>query len=209
MHLTARPKLKAKQNVSKPLLTFRILGPILDHISLAKVYHGLILSIIEHCSPLPVKTERVTSRRGAAKSSSSDLWICRFEDVSFSRAHAVMNLWCQIANTPSPSCTPSAVIIAGLAPTPFSGRKRLLFPDCCVDNKKRSLSYPLFLFWLFRYFVLLCSVVSFVSVFRFSLEIWFLLNDEIWYYDIKYMKYEIWYYNIFLLLLWKNGMRQW
>ena len=66
------------KSTSRRMYALRVLKPILDPTSLKRVYHGLILSIIEYCSPLMVgmlaKDETLHCSKKSKQSSSTHSW---------------------------------------------------------------------------------------------------------------------------------------
>ena len=66
--------------VSKRLFALR--QPIFDHSSLVKVYDGLILSIIEYCSPLLVGMSKQNASQLARLKRRAQRLICRVDDCS-------------------------------------------------------------------------------------------------------------------------------
>ena len=95
---------------SSRLFALRILKPILDHSKWRSVYYGLILSVIEYCSPLLVGMstqnsevlQNIQRRAHRIVCGSSSMCECnQFPDLQTRRKEAAIKLLVQISGNPA------------------------------------------------------------------------------------------------------------
>ena len=124
--------------VSKRLFGLRILRPIFDHASLVKVYNGLILSIIEYCSPLLIGMSKQNETQLTRLQRRAHRLICGpdcscscLEDLAVRRERAAVELLLKISNNPSHP-------LNCLCPSRSSRSNRLLQPPACTVRRRKS-----------------------------------------------------------------------
>lgn len=113
---------QAPKILSKRLFALKILQSIFYHTSL--VYNGLVLSIIEYCSPClsacPSKTRHNThdyKKEHIVSFADPTVAVC-LEDLTERQERAAMTLLCKISQTPLILCIPFAPVVS-FGPTTF------------------------------------------------------------------------------------------
>ena len=124
---------------SRRLYALRVLKPVLSHRQLLQVYHGLILSVMEYCSPLLIGMhvkdedvlEKIQRRAHRIICGDSRCSCGNFPNLHERRKKATLNLLSKISSNPSHP-------LHGMCPSRSLLTNRLIVPQTLTARRRNS-----------------------------------------------------------------------